>query len=277
MVVKKIKNITNIITLKNNVPIPAPASVDSKNPNKTDDVKFEFNATDDNTIFADIRSYTKPLKNMDINERKHMSSKLYALDNIFDISFERCIVGRGCKLSVAYIGNYNFGDISVANTEPLQKRSIGIRISDDKLVLSKVNPGGLVVEKSGNIDVKSFFSRKFSEIRGSEDKPFNITTFGQNGLNYKTKQKIELSNIFQEFVYFLLGFDIITANIVTYDLLYNIGILYSNLLIRMIRQAYILSSAYNSSDTLFSKTSLTNTLDKLDKKKSKHREFLWWK
>jgi hypothetical protein len=168
---------------------------------------------------------------------------------------------RGCSLSVAYIGNYNFGDITLENIKIVNKRRIGIRINESggniNLVLSKVNPGGVVVDKSGNIDSTSFFGRKFLELSGKEDKTFTSSS------TLDDKQKIQLSDNFQKFVSFLLGLDVIQASVLTYDTLYNISIFYSNLLLRMLRKAYLLSSANESTDTTFSTNSIQTTKNKL--------------
>ena len=45
---------------------------------------------------------------------------------------------------------------------------------------------------------------------------------------------------FQKSVGFLMGFDLIRANVVTYDIQYNSLILYSNLLIRQIKDTFLL-------------------------------------
>jgi hypothetical protein len=190
-----------------------------------------------------------------------MANSLCSYDSVFHITFEKCSIGRGCSLSVAYIGNYNFGDIPSDMIETIKKRRIGIRINESggniNLVLSKVNPGGIVVDKSGNIDSTNFFKRKFLELSGIEDK-----TFTSSGAVDNT-EKIQLSDNFQKFVSFLLALDLIQASVLTYDTLYNISIFYSNLLLRMLRKAYLLSSANESTDKTFSTDSIQTTKDKL--------------
>ena len=211
--------------------------------------------------YVDIIPYSLPLNDISVTARQQMANSLCSYDNVFRITFERCIVMRGCSLSVAYIGNYNFGDIPSDMIETIKKRRIGIRINESggniNLVLSKVNPGGVVVDKSGNIDSTNFFKRKFLELSGIEDK-----TFTSSGAVDNT-EKIQLSDNFQKFVSFLLGLDVIQASVLTYDTLYNIYIFYSNLLLRMLRKAYLLSSANESTDTTFSTNSIKTTKEKL--------------
>ena len=236
--------------------------------NFTNVVDFKFKLMDK---YLDIIPYSLPLNDISVTARQQMANILCSYDNVFHITFERCIVVRGCSLSVAYIGNYNFGDITLENIKIVNKRRIGIRINESggniNLVLSKVNPGGVVADKSGNIDSTSFFERKFLELSGKEDKTF---TSSSSSSTLDDKQKIQLSDNFQKFVSFLLGLDVIQASVLTYDTLYNISIFYSNLLLRMLRKAYLLSSANESTDTTFSTDSIQTTKDKLGPESSKN-------
>jgi hypothetical protein len=227
--------------------------------NPTSVVNFTFKLMDK---YLDIIPYSLPLNDISVTARQQMANSLCSYDNVFHITFERCIVVRGCSLSVAYIGNYNFGDITLESIKIVNKRRIGIRINESSgninLVLSKVNPGGVVVDKSGNIDSTSFFKRKFLELSGKEDKTFTSGPIGDDNT-----KKIQLSDNFQKFVSFLLGLDEIRASVLTYDTLYNISIFYSNLLLRMLRKAYLLSSANESTDKTFSTDSIQTTKEKL--------------
>ena len=236
--------------------IPTDGGAGSKS---TSVVDFKFNKMQN---YVDIIPYSLPLNDISVTARQQMANILCSYDNVFHITFEKCYMGRGCSLSVAYIGNYNFGDITLESIEIVNKRRIGIRIDESNgginLVLSKVNPGGIVVDKSGNIDSTSFFKRKFYlELFGKEDK-----TFTSSGAVDNT-EKIQLSDNFQKFVSFLLALDVIQAKRFTNDTLYNISIFYSNLLLRMLRKAYLLSSANESTDTTFSTDSIKNTKTRL--------------
>jgi hypothetical protein len=237
---------------------PAGGGAGSKS---TSVVSFTFNKIEIQK-YVDIIPYSLPLNDISVTARQQMANSLCSYDNVFHITFERCIVMRGCSLSVAYIGNYNFGDITLESIKIVNKRRIGIRINESggniNLVLSKVNPGGVVVDKSGNIDSTSFFKRKFLELSGKEDKTFTSGPIGDDNT-----KKIQLSDNFQKFVSFLLGLDVIQASVLTYDTLYNISIFYSNLLLRMLRKAYLLSSANESTDKTFSKDSIKTTKEKL--------------
>ena len=234
--------------------------------NPTSVVNFTFKLMDK---YLDIIPYSLPLNDISVTARQQMANILCSYDNVFHITFERCIVVRGCSLSVAYIGNYNFGDITLENIKIVNKRRIGIRINESSgninLVLSKVNPGGVVVDKSGNIDSTNFFKRKFYlELFGKEDIEF--TSIGP----VDNTKKIQLSDNFQKFVSFLLGLDEIRSSVLTYNTLYNISIFYSNLLLRMLRKAYLLSSANESTDKNFSTDSIQTTKDKLGPESSKN-------
>ena len=202
--------------------------------------------------FVDIIPYSLPLRDISVTDRQRMSYNLFSLDNIFNIIFQGCD-SNGCNLSVMYIGNYNFGDVLTTNINALQKRSVKISIKvlnqgdgEYQLTLLNVNPGGLVVDKSGTQVVKN----KFKQLFKKEDieKPVNFkntntNTSGESDL--VQEQKIELSDDFQNSVSFLLGFDIIQAEALTYDILYNTLIFYSNLLIRQMITIYLILSVSN--------------------------------
>lgn len=200
---------------------------------------------------------------MNIAARQRMSNELYSLDNLFKIKFIDC-GSSGCKMKVKYIGPYNFATFIQGNNfdnltsddkkiiEALVKRSVIINIdtksSDFVLTLKNVNKGGLVVGKDGTQELQSFFAQKFTK---DETTDFNI----DQGIKFTdtTSKKIEISSDFQKSVGFLMGFDLIRANVVTYDIQYNSLILYSNLLIRQLLTTHLLVTSYQekSNITLF--------------------------
>jgi hypothetical protein len=198
--------------------------------------------------FVDILPYSIPLCKMDITARQRLSNDLYSLNNIFSINFIDC-ESSGCKLSVKYIGRNNLDKILLnqkdimKKIEIIEKRSVNINIyiSPTKeyiLTLQHVNPGGLIADKSGKQQINSLITRTFEadeEDKFSSKKP-------EIG-NFDVSEKIKISSDFQNAISFLMGVDIFNTTAITFDILYNSLILYSNLLIRQLLDAYQLTSS----------------------------------
>ena len=197
--------------------------------------------------FVDILPYGIPLCKMDITARQRLSNDLYSLNNIFSINFIDC-ESSGCKLSVKYIGRNNLDKILLnqkdimKKIEIIAKRSVNINIymspaKEYILTLQHVNPGGLIVDKSGKQKINSLITRTFEA--DEEDKFSSKNDIG----NFGTPEKIKISSDFQNAITFLMGVDIFNTNALTFDILYNSLILYSNLLIRQLLDAYQLTSS----------------------------------
>ena len=217
--------------------------------------------------FVDILPYSIPLREIDITARQRLSNDLYSLNNIFSINWIDC-GSSGCKLSVSYIGPSNLNEASLKQEGIMEKIQIiakrSVNISIDKstgtqyiLTLQHVNPGGLIVDKSGKQKMESFLTRKFKadeEDKFSSDK----TT---DGIIIDVPKKIEISSDFQNAISFLMGVDIFNTTALTFDILYNSHILYSNLLIRQLQAAFLLISSDKVVNwgTGSPKTSYTNT------------------
>jgi hypothetical protein len=82
-----------------------------------------------------------------------------------------------------------------------------------------------------------------------------------SGNQYKIR--IKASDGYNDAFFETNTLDVIQASVLTYVTLYNISIFYSNLLVRMLRKAYLLSSANESTDKSFSINSIKTTKDKL--------------
>jgi len=212
---------------------------------------------------VDIIPPSIPFQNMDITTRQQMSNELYSLDSIFKIEFMDC--DNGCKIKVKYIGPYNFTSfIPGANfntfspedkkiIEALLERKVYITIDKSRsnyvLTLQNVYKGGLVIGQDGSQAIKSSLKQMLPDTK--EDIPFELAdtaTFNDNN-----PEKIEISSDFQKSVGFLMGFDLIKASVITYDIPYNTLILYSNLLIRQLLTTHLLVTSYQkkSNITLF--------------------------
>ena len=231
-------------------------SISSKAAGEQSLVNFTFNPIEQDK-FVDIIPYSMSLRNMSTAARQYMSQNLYSLDSIFDISFKGCD-SDGCKLSVRYIGNYNFGGIILHDTSALKERSVKIviKVLDEsngeyQLTLRNVNPGGIVIDKTGNQKIKN----KFQQFFKKDDIEKDIEFKNDDSLISITQEKtIELSDDFQKSVSFLLGFDIVKANTLTYDSLYNFLILNSNLLLRQLQTTYFILSVSNSKNPTMVRT-----------------------
>jgi hypothetical protein len=230
--------------------------------------------------FVDTIPYTMSLRDMSLTARQVLSNKLYSYDSIFSSKY-LSYSSEGCKISVSYIGEYEFDESVIASIRNasleevkynVKKRRVYINIekipakgtkSSEYLVsLEFVNPGGIVIEKYRKLKVSVMNNNPFGvnvfRNNETETETFNVA----NPLN-TPEEKIKMSNIFQRCVSFLLGFDIYKAGALTYDTLYNVMVLYSNLLIRQLQNIYLLLIASTSKNDKFVE-SLDNT-DKFDK------------
>jgi hypothetical protein len=81
------------------------------------------------------------------------------------------------------------------------------------------------------------------------DPPFKISTTTPQ-ITDVTENKIKISSDFQESVSFLMGFDLITTTLVTYDTAYNNIILHSNLLIRQLLTTHLLVTSYQKKNNM---------------------------
>jgi hypothetical protein len=200
---------------------------------------------------------------MNITARQRMSNELYSLDNLFKIKFIDCD-NSGCKMKVKYIGPYNlstfiqgdnYDDLTPDDKkiiEALVKRSVIINIYNDSakkqfvLTLKNVNKGGLVFSKDGTQELQGFFAQKFTK---DEKADFKVTS-STSHTSFDSLEKIKISSDFQKSVGFLMGFDLIRANVVTYDIPYNSLILYSNLLIRQLLTTHLLVTSYQEKSNI---------------------------
>ena len=139
-----------------------------------------------------------------------------------------------------------------------RKVNINIDISGGEyvLTLTNVNPGGLVIDKAGE--------QKINYLFGKDEAPIVFKDFKTTTPFVDTK-KIEISDDFQRSVGFLLGFDIVKSeksDIEVYTILYNIIILYSNLLIRQLLTTHLLVTSYQPSTLYLSQNDTKNFLEK---------------
>ena len=231
--------------------------------------------------FIDIIPRTTPLyKYLIGNTRLLALNDLSTLDNIFYIEFKDCD-SSGCNFLVSYCGSlmYLTGMQIDKITKLLRERRVGININkvgnDILLTLTNVNPGGLVIDKAGEQKINYFF--------GKNGDPIVFKETPANTMQFNSDQKIEISDDFQRSVGFLLGFDIVKSeksDLEVYTILYNIIILYSNLLIRQLRTTHFLVTSYQPSTLYFSQNDTKNFLSKgkvelyggKKNKKSKHKQ-----
>jgi hypothetical protein len=200
---------------------------------------------------------------MNITARQRMSNELYSLDNLFKIKFIDCD-NSGCKMKVKYIGPYNlstfipgdnYDDLTPDDKkiiEALVKRSVIINIYNNSatkefvLTLKNVNKGGLVFSRDGTQELQGFFAQKITKDEKADFKVPSSTSSTQ----FDSLEKIKISSDFQKSVGFLMGFDLIRANVVTYDIPYNSLILYSNLLIRQLLTTHLLVTSYQEKSNI---------------------------
>jgi hypothetical protein len=197
--------------------------------------------------FVDIIPQSTPLyKYLTGNTKQLALNDLSTLDNIFYIEFNDCGIS-GCNFSVSYRGVIMYLEgVSGMKIDKiiklLRERKVNINIDIDRsksyvLTLTNVNPGGLVIDKAGEQTINYFFDK--------DEAPIVFKDLKKN--QFDTTQKIEISDDFQRSVGFLLGFDIAKSeksNIEGYTILYNIIILYSNLLIRQLLTTHLLVTSY---------------------------------
>ena len=233
-------------------------SVSSSAPgNPGTSIKFNFVKQDN---FVDIIPYSLSLQSMSTLNRQRMSNTLSSLSSVFSTSFVDS-TSEGIKISVEYIGDFSFYDNIITSFEGasleevvqnVKKRKIFISIKLDTspstymLNIDFVNPGGLILNKIRNRKFKtSLFSPFKTDIKLA---PAN---FDSSTLNTDSLEKQKISNIFQKCVSFLLGFEIVTAGSLNYDTMYNISIVYANLLIRDLQTIYLLQNASKNKDDVF--------------------------
>ena len=228
---------------------------------------------------VDIIPPSIPFQKMDITTRQQMSNELYSLDSIFKIEFMGCDKS-GCKIKVTYIGPYNvagfipgdsYNDLTSEDKERINalfQRKVYITInkmsSDYVLTLQNVYKGGYAIGDNGTQAIRAKVSQTLLP-----------------------EEKIEISNDFQKSVGFLMGFDIVKSeksDLEAYTILYNIIILYSNLLIRQLLTTHLLVTSYqNKSNLTLFNPSRDDTKTFLEKgtaelyggkknKKSKHKQ-----
>ena len=238
-------------------------SVSSSAPgNPGTSIKFNFVKQDN---FVDIIPYSLSLQSMSILNRQRMSNTLSSLSSVFSTSFVDS-TSEGIKISVEYIGDFSFYDNIITSFEGasleevvqnVKRRKIFISIKVDAspnyvLNIDFVNPGGLILDKIRNRKFKtSLFSPFKTDIKLA---PAN---FNSDNLKTDSLEKEKISNIFQKCVSFLLGFEIVTAGSLNYDTMYNISIVYANLLIRDLQTIYLLQNASKNKDSDF-RTKLDN-------------------
>ena len=196
--------------------------------------------------FVDIIPQSTPLnKYLNGNTKQLALNDLCTLDNIFYIEFKDC-GSSGCNFSVYYCGVIMYLEgVSGMKIDKifrlLRERKVNININTDitgmyVLTLTNVNPGGLVIDKTGEQTINYLFKDEAPIVfKSSISKMFNNTT------------KIKISDDFQRSVGFLLGFDIAKSeksDLENYTILYNIIILYSNLLIRQLLTTHLLVTSY---------------------------------
>ena len=93
-----------------------------------------------------------------------------------------------------------------------------------------------------------------------------MTSSSFKSFDSDSANKIKISSDFQKSVGFLMGFDLIGANVVTYDIQYNSLILYSNLLIRQLLTTHLLVTTHQPrSNVSFMNQSKDNTKTFLEK------------
>lgn len=222
--------------------------------------------------FVDIIPQSTPLyKYLSGNTKQLALNDLSTLDNIFYIEFKDC-GSSGCNFSVSYCGVIMYlqgvSGMKIDKIDRLlRERKVNINIDIDidadipggeyVLTLTNVNPGGLVIDKAGEQKINHFFGKNGDPIV-FKDKPVSTAHFDSN-------QKIEISDDFQRSVGFLLGFDIIKSeksDIEVYTILYNIIILYSNLLIRQLLTTHLLVNSYQPSTLYLSQDDTRAFLEK---------------
>ena len=211
--------------------------------------------------FVDIIPQSTPLyKYLSGNTKQLALNYLSTLDNIFYIEFKDC-GSSGCNFSVYYCGVIMYlQGVSGMKIDKiyrlLRERKVNINISsltngvaiERVLTLTNVNPGGLVIDKAGEQKINYLFKDEAPIV--FKEKPASTTHFDSN-------QKIEISDDFQRSVGFLLGFDIVKSeksDIEGYTILYNIIILYSNLLIRQLLTTHLLVTSYLYRDNMLNVT-----------------------
>jgi hypothetical protein len=227
-------------------------SVSSSAPGKS----IQFNFIKD--TFVDIIPYNSSLQSMSILNRQRMSSTLSSLSSVFSTSFVES-TSEGIKISVEYIGDFSFYDNIISSFEGasleevvqnVKRRKIFISIKRDNsnyiLNIDFVNPGGLILDKIRN---RKFETSRFSPFT-NDIKPVS-RTLDSGTLNTDSLEKEKISNAFQRCVSFLLGFEIVTAGSLNYDTMYNISIVYANLLIRDLQTIYLLQNASKNKDDVF--------------------------
>ena len=219
--------------------------------------------------FVDIIPQSTPLyEYLSGNTKQLALNYLSTLDNIFYIEFKDCN-SSGCNFSVSYCGVIMYlqgvSGMKIDKIDRLlRERKVNINIDIDLdipggeyvLTLTNVNPGGLVIDKAGEQKINYLFKDEAPIV--FKDNHVSIAQFDSN-------QKIKISDDFQRSVGFLLGFDIIKSeksDIEVYTILYNIIILYSNLLIRQLLTTHLLVTSYQPSTLYLSQNDTKNFLEK---------------
>jgi len=196
--------------------------------------------------FVDIIPQSTPLyEYLNGNTKQLALNDLCTLNNIFYIEFKDCN-SSGCNFSVYYCGvDMYLQGVSGMKIDKifrlLRERKVDIKIDNSGteyvLTLTNVNPGGLVIDKAGEQKINYLFKDEAPIVFKDSKK---ITPFDNT-------KKIEISDDFQRSVGFLLGFDIAKSeksDLEAYTILYNIIILYSNLLIRQLLTTHLLVTSY---------------------------------
>ena len=214
--------------------------------------------------FVDIIPYSLSLQSMSILNRQRMSNTLSSLSSVFSTSFVES-TSEGIKISVEYIGDFSFYDNIINSFEGasleevvqnVKRRKIFISIKLDTspstymLNIDFVNPGGLILNKIRNRKFETGRFSAFSPFTNDEIKSIS-KELDSNNLATNPLEKQEISNTFQNCVSFLLGFEIVTAGSLNYDTMYNISIVYANLLIRDLQTIYLLQNASKNKDSDF--------------------------
>ena len=214
--------------------------------------------------FVDIIPQSTPLyEYLSGNTKQLALNYLSTLDNIFYIEFKDCN-SFGCNFSVYYCGVIMYLEgVSGMQIDKiyrlLRERKVNIKIDisggEYVLTLTNVNPGGLVIDKAGEQKINYLF----------KDEAPIVFKDSKNTSPFDNTKKIEISDDFQRSVGFLLGFDIVKSeksDLEVYTILYNIIILYSNLLIRQLLTTHLLVTSYQPSTLYLSQNDTKNFLEK---------------
>jgi hypothetical protein len=193
--------------------------------------------------FVNVIPPSMPLQEMSVTDRQKMSNEICCLNNIFKIEFIGCS-SDGCEINVKYIGNYYFSEFISGKYKTLSandkqiidrtaERKVNIKLNKQDTKSTKSTDNFVVTLQNvlkGGLSISGVPKQREISIPRAEN-------------FYTQNNKKNISIEFKNSVGFLMGIDVVLdKKVKKYDTLYNIIILYSNLLIRQLRNIYLLTS-----------------------------------